>query len=58
MLLTITFKLGTDLDIAQVQVQNRVRDREPVLPFDVQHAGIVVKKARQISRWESRFIHR
>jgi multidrug efflux pump len=45
MLLTITFKLGTDLDIAQVQVQNRVSIAEPVLPFDVQHAGIVVKKA-------------
>src|ERR1700744_6425093 len=45
MLLTITFKLGTDLDIAQVQVQNRVAIAQPVLPFEVQHAGIVVKKA-------------
>ena len=45
MLLTVTFKLGTDLDIAQVQVQNRVAIAQPVLPFDVQHAGIVVKKA-------------
>ena len=45
MILTVTFKLGTDLDIAQVQVQNRVAIAQPLLPFDVQRAGIVVKKA-------------
>ena len=45
MVLTITFKLGTNLDIAQVQVQNRVAIAQPVLPSDVQRAGIVVKKA-------------
>src|SRR5689334_18325026 len=45
MLLTVTFKLGTNLDIAQVQVQNRVAIAQPLLPFDVQRAGIVVKKA-------------
>src|SRR4029077_3510847 len=45
MKLTITFKLGTNLDIAQVQVQNRVAIAQPVLPADVQRAGIVVKKA-------------
>src|ERR1700722_15289109 len=45
MTLTITFKLGTNLDIAQVQVQNRVAIAQPVLPQDVQRAGIVVKKA-------------
>src|SRR6187549_1884242 len=45
MVLTVTFKLGTDLDIAQVQVQNRVAIAQPLLPFDVQRAGIVVKKA-------------
>jgi multidrug efflux pump len=45
MALTITFKLGTNLDIAQVQVQNRVAIAQPVLPQDVQRAGIVVKKA-------------
>ncbi len=43
--LTVTFKLGTNLDIAQVQVQNRVAIAQPVLPSDVQRAGIVVKKA-------------
>src|SRR5215470_1749391 len=45
MVLTVTFDLGTDLDIAQVQVQNRVAIAQPLLPFDVQRAGIVVKKA-------------
>ena len=45
MVLTVTFKLGTDLDIAQVQVQNRVAIAQPLLPFDVQRAGVVVKKA-------------
>ena len=45
MTLTVTFKLGTNLDIAQVQVQNRVSIALPVLPTDVQRAGIVVKKA-------------
>jgi hydrophobe/amphiphile efflux-1 (HAE1) family protein len=45
MKLTVSFKLGTNLDIAQVQVQNRVAIAQPVLPSDVQRAGIVVKKA-------------
>jgi hydrophobe/amphiphile efflux-1 (HAE1) family protein len=45
MKLTVSFKLGTNLDIAQVQVQNRVAIAQPVLPQDVQRAGIVVKKA-------------
>ena len=39
MKLTVTFKLGTNLDIAQVQVQNRVAIAQPVLPSDVQRAG-------------------
>src|SRR5450432_4075108 len=45
MRLTVTFKLGTNLDIAQVQVQNRVAIAEPQLPEDVRRLGIVVKKA-------------
>jgi multidrug efflux pump subunit AcrB len=44
MTLTVTFKLGTNLDIAQVQVQNRVAIAQPILPPDVLRAGIVVKK--------------
>ncbi|HEX3598805.1 MAG TPA: multidrug efflux RND transporter permease subunit [Lacipirellulaceae bacterium] len=45
MILTVTFQLGTNLDIAQVQVQNRVAIAQPLLPQDVQREGIVVKKA-------------
>jgi hydrophobe/amphiphile efflux-1 (HAE1) family protein len=45
MKLTVTFQLGTNLDNAQVQVQNRVAIAQPTLPSDVQRAGIVVKKA-------------
>jgi multidrug efflux pump subunit AcrB len=42
--LTVTFKLGTDLNIAQVLVQNRVALAQPVLPSLVQRRGITVKK--------------
>src|SRR5207248_5307394 len=42
--LTVTFKLGTDLNIAQVLVQNRVSLAQPVLPSLVQRRGITVKK--------------
>src|SRR5205085_11107747 len=45
MRLTVTFELGTNLDIAQVQVQNRVAIAQPVLPQEVTRQGIVVKKA-------------
>src|SRR4051812_6099957 len=42
--LTVTFKLGTNLDDAQVQVQNRVAIAEPTLPEDVRRLGVTVKK--------------
>lgn len=42
--LTITFKLGTDLDTAQVLVQNRVTRAEPRLPDDVRRIGVTVQK--------------
>ncbi|HEV3436402.1 MAG TPA: multidrug efflux RND transporter permease subunit [Gemmata sp.] len=45
MRLTVTFKLGTNLDIAQVQVQNRATIAQPQLPPEVVRAGIVVKKS-------------
>lgn len=45
MALTVTFKLGTDLDVAQVQVQNRVAIAEPQLPEDVRRLGVTVKKS-------------
>ena len=45
MTLTVTFALGTDLDKAQVQVQNRVAQVLPKLPAEVQRAGVVTNKA-------------
>ena len=41
----VTFELGTDLDIAQVQVQNRVAVAQPRLPADVRNIGVTVAKA-------------
>ncbi|HEX3643964.1 MAG TPA: multidrug efflux RND transporter permease subunit [Vicinamibacterales bacterium] len=43
--LTITFALGTNLDTAQVQVQNRVAQALPRLPQDVQRIGVTTEKA-------------
>ncbi|MCH2039441.1 MAG: efflux RND transporter permease subunit [Saccharospirillaceae bacterium] len=45
MTLTITLKLGTDLDRAQQQVQNRVNTALPRLPQEVQRFGVTVEKA-------------
>jgi len=45
MKLTVTFRVGTNLDVAQVQVQNRVAIAQPQLPPEVQQEGIIVKKA-------------
>ncbi len=42
--ITITFKLGTDLDKAQVLVQNRVAIATPQLPEEVQRNGVVTRK--------------
>jgi hydrophobe/amphiphile efflux-1 (HAE1) family protein len=42
--ITVTFKLGTDLDTAQVQVQNRVAIAEPRLPEPVRRIGITTIK--------------
>jgi multidrug efflux pump subunit AcrB len=42
--ITVTFKLGTDLDKAQVLVQNRVAIAQPQLPEEVQRNGVVTKK--------------
>jgi multidrug efflux pump subunit AcrB len=42
--LTVTFKLGTDSDMAQVLVQNRVSLALPVIPLLVQNEGINVRK--------------
>jgi multidrug efflux pump len=44
MTLTITFKLGTDLNIAQVLVQNRVAIALPKLPEEVRRLGVTTTK--------------
>ncbi|WP_461538576.1 efflux RND transporter permease subunit [Spongorhabdus nitratireducens] len=45
MTITVTFALGTDLDKAQVQVQNQVDLALPRLPQEVQRLGVVTEKA-------------
>jgi len=41
--LTVTFAVGTDPDLAQVNVQNRVAQAEPMLPIEVTRQGVVVQ---------------
>ncbi|RRF61226.1 efflux RND transporter permease subunit [Klebsiella pneumoniae] len=43
--ITLTFKSGTDPDIAQVQVQNKLQLATPLLPQEVQQQGISVEKS-------------
>src|SRR6202167_5998889 len=43
--IAVSFDLGTNLDIAQVQVQNRVAIAQPRLPADVRNIGVQVQKA-------------
>ena len=43
--LTLTFAAGTDPDIAQVQVQNKLQLATPLLPQEVQQQGISVEKS-------------
>jgi hydrophobe/amphiphile efflux-1 (HAE1) family protein len=43
--IAVTFELGTNLDIAQVQVQNRVSTATPRLPQAVQQIGVTVAKS-------------
>ena len=45
MSITVTFEQGTDPDIAQVQVQNKLQLATPLLPQEVQQQGIRVTKA-------------
>ncbi|SES93985.1 hydrophobic/amphiphilic exporter-1, HAE1 family/multidrug efflux pump [Nitrosomonas marina] len=44
MVMRLTFEIGTDVDIAQVQTQNRQKLAEPQLPDEVIRQGITVKK--------------
>src|SRR5690554_3580304 len=43
-MITLTFESGTDTDIAQVNVQNRVALAEPFLPQEVRRQGVTVSK--------------
>ena len=43
--ITLTFEQGTDADIAQVQVQNKLAQATPLLPQEVQQQGIRVTKS-------------
>ena len=43
--ITITFEGGTDPDVAQVQVQNKLQSALPLLPLEVQQQGVKVSKA-------------
>jgi hydrophobe/amphiphile efflux-1 (HAE1) family protein len=43
--LTVTFKLGADVDRAQVQVQNRVAQAQPRLPQEVRDLGVTTVKS-------------
>jgi multidrug efflux pump len=45
MTLTVTFKIGTDLDLAQMQVQNRVSQVLPKLPEEVRRFGVTTVKS-------------
>jgi len=42
--ISVTFSAGTDPDIAQVQVQNKVQQAIALLPLEVQQQGITVQK--------------
>src|SRR5579859_5165011 len=43
--ITVTFRIGTDLNVAQMLTQNRVQDALPRLPDDVQRQGVQVRKS-------------
>ncbi|SES37095.1 multidrug efflux pump [Tranquillimonas rosea] len=43
--ITLTFETGTDPDIAQVQVQNKLQQATPLLPEPVQRQGVSVQKS-------------
>jgi len=43
--ISVSFDIGTNLDIAQVQVQNRVAIAQPRLPVEVRNIGVTVNKA-------------
>ena len=47
MTITLNFEQGTNPDIAQVQVQNKLQQATPLLPQEVQKQGILVAKSTE-----------
>jgi hydrophobe/amphiphile efflux-1 (HAE1) family protein len=45
MTITVTFKLGTNINTAQVLVQNRVATALPLLPQEIQSTGVIVRQS-------------
>jgi len=43
--ITVTFEIGTDIDVATLDVQNRVSVAEPILPEAVRRLGVTTRKA-------------
>ena len=56
--LTITFKVGTDPDMAQVKVQNRVSQALSKLPAEVQQQGVTVSRFRPAGLFDRPFAQR
>jgi len=56
--LTVTFAIGSDPNIDQVNVQNRVQIAEASLPAEVQAEGITVRAASSTFVWRSACFHR
>src|ERR1700743_887651 len=44
--INVTFNAGTNPDIAQVQVQNKVQQALPLIPLEVQQQGVTVQKSQ------------
>jgi multidrug efflux pump subunit AcrB len=57
--LTCTFKVGTNIDIASVEVQNRISQATPSLPSQVTQAGVTVRKQSSniVLGFRRRFFH-
>jgi multidrug efflux pump len=49
--ITLTFESGTDPDIAQVQVQNKLQLAMPLLPQEVQQQGLALRNPAAASCW-------
>ncbi len=58
MTITLTFAQGTNPDIAQVQVQNKLAVAQPLLPLEVQQQGIRITKATKNFLMVAAFISR